>query len=248
MTMITLSEPLIDITQAFAGLTVFPNSSDVFVEPVARYRKHLHALISINLQLINSNWLGTAHLLNRIEHYDGYLGDDTARAHSNYCKANWLSCALDQNSRYTLLADFDFFALDSVNAQERFPDYQQQLAEQYEAAEKNHHGSQSRYQRFGGLYAGKRFKPDEKDDANSEPNPLLNQLGGKAQDGNWTVNSSVEVVEDLIRGVVPRLMGIDDFHFIASASGFYYRKHSADEILLFYSPSTRIAMHTFDWT
>jgi hypothetical protein len=50
------------------------------------------------------------------------------------------------------------------------------------------------------------------------------------------------------RQLVPVVADVDDFYFIASAAGYHYRRHNADEILLFYSPQTRTVLQTFDWT
>jgi hypothetical protein len=250
---VTFNAPLYNLTHALDGLTVFPDASHVFAEPVVRYRKYLHALLSIELSLVNPTWTGCVHLLNPVEPYDGCLADDTLPAHTETCKQNWLSCKLDANNRYTLLADFDFFALGSRCAVPRWPEYQNELAKTYDQAEKDHLDCQARYQTYGGLYRGKRFKPLEKDDPQSDPKALLEQLGGHAPDGNWADNSAIEVLHDPARGLVPRVTGADmsainDFHFIASVPGYHYRSGSADTLLLFYSPSTRIATHTFDWT
>jgi hypothetical protein len=56
------------------------------------------------------------------------------------------------------------------------------------------------------------------------------------------------IIDDKNRGLVPVVDDVADFHFIASVPGYHYRHHSADEILLFYSPSTSIVLQTFDWT
>ena len=38
------------------------------------------------------------------------------------------------------------------------------------------------------------------------------------------------------------------YYFIASASGWEYCNHGADNILMFYQPETRRVLFTFDWT
>jgi hypothetical protein len=239
-----------NITQLFDGIQPFPDPVLVFNEPVARHRKYLQPLLSIDLQLCNPSWQGLVHMLNPIEPYDGYLAERTIAAHTEFCRTNWLGCKLDTQSRYTLLADFDYFELDSllVDTSADARDYALELAEQYAQAEKSFAGFVDRYRQFGGLYEGKRFKLAEKDPHASQY-PWLSALGGKAPDGNWADGSDVmRVAKDKKRGLVPVVGEVDDFHFIASAEGYHYRRHSADEILLFYSPRARIVLQTFDWT
>jgi hypothetical protein len=240
-----------NLSKLIDGIRPFPDPMLVFNEPVARHRKYLQPLLSIDLQLCNADWQGQVHLLNPIEPYDGYLAERTSAAHTDFCRMNWLGCKLDEQSRYTLLAGFDYFELDSLQANPTAEtrDYALELAEQYAEAEKSFSGFVDRYRQFGGLYAGKRFKLAEKDNPKARGYPWLSALGGRAPDGNWADGSGVmSVVDDRKRGLVPVVADIDDFHFIASAAGYHYRQHSADEILLFYSPHARVLLQTFDWT
>jgi hypothetical protein len=241
-----------DLTKLIDSIRPFPEAQNVFAAPVDRYRKYLQPLLSIDLALCNPDWRGLVHLLSPIEPYDGYLGERTIGAHTQYCRMNWLGFKIDAQHRYHLLSDFDFFELDSIQGAELdpdLPDYSQELANLYEEAERSFAGFQDRFARFGGLYAGKRFKPAEKNDPDAEAYAWLSALGGKAPDGNWADGSNVfNIIDDPARGLVPSVRDGDDFHFVASTRGYHYRKSAADEILLFYSPSQSIVLQTFDWS
>ncbi len=78
---------------------------------------------------------------------------------------------------------------------------------------------------------------------------LLSQLGGGACDGNWCVSSAgVPLNTSDAENCFPVDAEGRPFRFIASVPGWHYLKEGADLILLFYEPTTKVVLLTFDYT
>jgi hypothetical protein len=233
-------------------LQPFPDAATVFCEEQAWLAQHFHPLVSIELSAIKPDWSGRIHLLNPIEPYEGYIGDYTTEFHNEFTGINWLAFELDHNSRYRFLGDRRYFALEHEHLSEASEWYLRDLREHQEKERKYFDFARERFQKFGGLYLPKRFKPLEKSEHAVDPLPLLDQLGGAIGSANWTSYppppSAFVINQEDDENVFPVTRSGDAFHFVAGVPGYNYCDNGADWIVLYFEPKSRIALMTFDWS
>lgn len=235
-----------NIKSASPYLRVFPEPETVFAEPVARYAYHLNPMISVDLNVVNPLWQGWVHLVNPIEPYEGYVGEETIPFHQGYLQANWLAFHLNDACRYELAGDFRYFYLE--NTPEDLPGVFSKkkwnaLKRQYDEQHLDYQRRKAAYQKSGALLS-------EWGNACQ----VVEQLGENPPGGNWTAGyipgidvPGVAPVLTPDRVFVPRTPQGTEFHFIASVPGWNYRDIGTTT-LLFYEPQTRIALLTFDWS
>jgi hypothetical protein len=235
-------------------LRPFPAAEDVFVCNELDLARHLHPLVSVDLNAANTTWSGWAHLVSPIEPYGGYIGDHTKPFHSDLLRTNFIGFKLE-GDRYQLLGDRRYFLME--NAIEDLPktshaDYEA-LAEYYPQAEQSYRQSLASYHRHGMLYWLN--AEGERHDGNPNPQPLIDQLGGTVGYANWTSGADFPIDHEPFergesepREVWPLSPAGNRFEFVASTPGYPYRRSGADTILLFYEPNEKLALLTFDWT
>lgn len=236
------------ITAVQPYLKVYPSDEWVFAEPVARYARHLHPFVSIDLSIINPTWQGWIHLVSPIEPDDGMVGQNTQAFHNYYLRENWIAFHLNEEGRYELLGDFRYFYLENSpeDIPDQYPNQRQELEEHYAAQHASIVEAKSRFAKYGVLHSATQFAPLDRDFSNERPQRIIDQLGGSVGGaGNWADGFPFDSSDwNNFRPLTP---DGTPFHFVANVTGYDYRVSAADEILLFFEPVSRIALLTFDW-
>ena len=240
-------EPL-DLTEPQPFLRPFPDPAAVFAGDVARARRLLHPLVSIELSAVDPAWSGWIHLLSPIEPVEDYLGAGTERFHSPYARTNWIGFRLDADDRYEFLGDWRYFLAESDDVDVRSAP---ELVAAYAEQERWFTAYDRLFREHGRLIPADVWARTGSGSEVPQPLPFLEGWDEPGYAGNWADAEMfpLEIVED----------GDDDlaypltedgrrFRFIASVPGWNYRESGADSILLFFDPETRIALLTFDWT
>jgi hypothetical protein len=235
-----------------AGLTLFPTPEAVFAAEHTYLAKHILPLVSIDLSLINPDWGGVIHMVSPLEPYDGYMGEYTQAYHNAYCKENWLAFRLNASNQYEPLTDRRYFFLENSAPPTQAPEgLSAELAKHYESETKAFEFSKLRFQKFGGLYGHKRFDRTEKNSDQAQPWNILDQLGGNALWGNWSSYpeppAEFSIDESDSQNVIIENSKGDRLFFVARVPAYHYTEGGADT-LLFYEPSSRTALFTFDFT
>ena len=231
-----------DITTAQPFLEILPENEDIFAESNLFLAKHLLPLVSIDLSIIHSEWQGKIHLLNPIEPYECYIGSETTQFANEFANENWFVMKLNDKYRYEWLGDRKYFALENSECDADLRKHSQEMHLDYSQVK----------QRF--LATGKVISGSDVAYENDEPTVLLNQLGGDANYGNWNHPISdhfeLKIINEDTDGEVAHVYDQNGlrYYFIASASGWEYCNHGADDILMFYQPETKRVLYTFDWT
>jgi hypothetical protein len=221
-------------------LRAFPSPDTVFTAPVARYARHLHPLLSIELSAVDPDLSGWIHLVSPIEPCDGYLGDNGRAAWGPYLQPNWIGFLLTHEHRYELLGDFRFFGLENAACEEGA---RTELEEFYPLQNKSFEERKAAFEKTGQVCL-KMMGSGE-----LRPVAALSHLGGTAPVGNMTwmrvPGYAFSYTDD---DAAPRTQDGRLFKFIAAVPGWRYRDFGADSILLFYDPVDRVALQTFVFT
>lgn len=242
----------VDIAQAQPWLRPFPDPSQIFDESQPWLDKHFHVLSLIDLGFLEHLGKGWLPLLSPIEPYEGYPGDFTAHPEDPYASPNWLSFELLNNGRLRFLGERGWFALESVPTRSLCESTERELLTHYAAQEASFQHARTRYERYGVLCRGARFDPESRPLNDSEPIPMVCQLGGRVGTGNWAVCPDPPSAFTLDRRDVDDVFPVSAdgkrFSHVASVPGWHWRDAGADLILLFYEPCSRRLLMTFDWT
>lgn len=229
-------------------LKPFPVPEEVFVDPVERYARHLHPLVSIELSAAYPDLSGLIHLVSPIEPYEGYLGDSGEQAWGPYLQPNWIGFRLTQDHRFQLLGDFKFFALENTGSPDPLPGESRSLRKYYEEQHASFEAHKAEFHKTGQVC---------RVDGKYEPRPVaaLTELGGVAETGNMTwqdvPNAAFTYQVVSVDGAfdnAPRALDGRLYRFIATVPGWHYRESGADSILLYYDPVERIVLETFIFT
>jgi hypothetical protein len=233
-------------------LTIFPDPKDVFAEPVEKYARLINPYLSIDLSAVNPAWTGRIHLVSPVEPVDGLLGELTTNTHNDYLKMNWLAFKLNADSRYELMGDFEYFAIENSSAKESDKNLQIELVTHYAENKIGFAEAKAKYAKYGALYGDQGNTLEEKQVLWPESYNLLDQLGGGACDANWcSYCDGTNMNMDDEENVYPISPAGNRFYFIASVPGYHYITKGfsePDSIVLFYEPIERIAWITFDYT
>jgi len=220
-------------------LKPFPAAETVFAEPVERYARHLHPLVSIDMSAVDPALSGWIHLVSPIEPCDGYLGDSGKEGWGPYLQPNWIGFRLTSEHRYELLGDFRFFALENTRGKEAYRGAREEIAEFYEEQHESFAVHKAAFQKTGQVCLI---------DLTGNPKPVaaLSRLGGVAPVGNmhWSkVKGAAFTYSD--EDKAPRTRDGRLYRFIASVPAWHYRGSGADEILLYYDPVECIVLESF---
>jgi len=223
-------------------LKPFPAAEAVFVDPVARYERHLNPLVSVDLSAVDAGLTGWVHLVSPIEPYDGFLGDNGEEGWGPYLQPNWIGFRLTSDHRYELLGDFRFFAVENMEGAARYRGARAAVAESYDGQHASFSAHKAAFRRTGQVC---RIRSA----ADPLPVAALSQLGGDAPIGNmrWSnvAGAAFTYSDD---DTAPKTRDGRLYRFIASVPGWHYRDSGADEILLYYDPVERIVLETFVFT
>lgn len=221
-------------------LKPFPAPETVFVEPVARYARHLHPLVSIDLAAVDPALSGWVHLVSPVEPIDGCLGDNSKEAWGPYLQPNWIGFRLTPDCRYELLGDFRFFLLENVGGAEAYPGARDGMKQHYEDQHESFAAHKAAFESGGQVCRLGRHPTNV---------PALSQLGGAAPVTNmvWSnvpgASFTYSEADDAPRARDGRL-----YRFIGCVPGWHYRGNGADDILLYYDPVERIVLESFVYT
>ena len=239
-----------DYTSVPDGMTPFPDAKDVFVADQIELARHLHPLFSIDLNKVNPQWTGVAHMLSPLEPYEGFVGELTEwdGYHGDLLKTNWIGFRVEQG-RYRLCGDPRYFFLHEGNAELADPhpgaraDLEQHYAEQDLAFAATAEVFKS---------SGKLVRVDWDADNAIE---FVQQLGGDVEGlANWVeaVEFPMDVVDiNVDEGethVYPLSPAGHRFFHVASVPGWHYRSAGADLIVMFYEPVEGLVLFTFDYS
>ena len=241
----------IDTPQPF--LKVYPPDHEVFAEPVARHARHLRALLSIDLAVVDPAWRGWIHVVNPYEPDDGYVGQNTQPFHNSHLRGNWVAFQMDAQDRYTLMGDFRYFHLENTEAElpDLYPGHRADIERHYAEEHASLVEARARHGRLGALhYPGQGVRDANRDFSQEAPCNLVDRLGGGADWGNWcnTGDDTFPLDDSDPDDVRPLAPDGTPFRFVASVCGSNYCRTGADSILLFHEPRSRTALLTFDWT
>lgn len=234
----------------------FPDPETVFADDVETHSKYLLPLATVSLEHINPEWSGPIHFVQPIEPHDGVVGGDTPSHHGPLCAENWIGYRIDEQGRYTLATEWDYFLLHNLdNRTDIQPDpaSKQQLREHYEKAKRSYVANRAHFNQFGGLhpsYSWEAFGFWRDRDRHE----LVMQLGGTPGWGNWPEIgdwplSEYEDEEDPDETYpIPQADDGTDFSYIGWMHSFVYVDTSPCDLQLFYHPELRLALTTFDWS
>ncbi|MDO4430694.1 MAG: hypothetical protein Q4B95_05275 [Lonepinella koalarum] len=249
---LTLKENIKELNE---NLTAFPEAESIFVKEQAWLKEHLLPLISIDLGELNSHWQGTkVHLLNPIEPYEGYIGEQTSEYHNEFTAMNWLAFRLNEQNQYEFLGNEGYFLRSPLHEQSWDEDEQEHFAEMVEI----YNESKAQVAKDGYLI----FPRSEPFKGKPNITNFLDRLGGGTWYGNWTesaempsafemklppVGTTYDEMEQMLNSGIEISYNGNPFYFIADVSGYNYCD-GADAIILFYEPVSRIVLFTFDWS
>jgi hypothetical protein len=242
-----MSESLFTATSYFHP---FPDPSEVFAKDVDLHAEFLLPLASVDLSHFNPQWRGRVHFVQPIEPYEGVVGEETQESHTETCRENWVGYFVDDDSRYTLATDFNFFLKRKLDLQSRLrQDEQRQLdvlREHYEQVRASFADHRDHFRRHGSLHW---FANDEGEFDDDDRAPMVNDLGGLPGNGNWAAlefmelrwERSIHEDGDPALNPYPVLKGPGQFEFIGWAESYAYAKDCSCQMQLFFNPASRIA-------
>lgn len=231
-----------DITIAQPYLTLLPDNDTVFAPESAFLAKHLLPLVSIDLSIFNPAWQGKIHLVNPIEPHECYIGSETTEFADKFANENWFILQLNDKYQYEWLGNRNYFQLENPNCDEELKQHSQEMHQDYLELK----------QRF--IDTGRVIPSSDIRYKNNHPTALLNQLGGETYGSNWLSPIDEHFVLKFINADTDdQEVHVYDhqglrYYFVASASGWEYCSHGADDILMFYQPETKRVLFSFDWT
>lgn len=236
-----------DLTLPQSFLKPFPDPKDVFAGNVELASTYLQPLVSVDLSFIDTDLQGWVHVVSPVEPCEGYVGDGTEEYHNYYCRPNWIGFRLDDHNRYEFLADWKYFlaASDDPNIAQ-----DPELKRHYEYRQDSFARHKAAFAQHGRLLAVDN-KYLTKEELLADPEEFFTDLETDAEFGNWASDDGFPLefkTSDENCFVYPLTEDGRRFIYIGGVSGFAYGDRSADFILLFFDPVTRIALLTFDWT
>ncbi|ULJ65531.1 DUF6882 domain-containing protein [Wielerella bovis] len=243
---------LSDVCEVLPQMQLYPDIKDVFQAQQASWLgKHLLPCFTLDLAALRPDWVGRKiHMLLPCEPEEGYIGEATEAAHNEFCGTNWLALRLDEQNRCEFLANEAYFhaACEPDN-----DSLQEHIAAQHDTFQS--------------------YRAERAANGNSNETVLINHLGGKIQEGNWTFDPPLPTAfacdtnaeyyryensrQNGIKLLQQQIDGTDavrisyqgkPFYFICSSSGWAWAEYGADDMLLFYEPESRIVLMTFDYT
>jgi hypothetical protein len=251
--------PLFEATSYFRP---FPDAHDVFSADVENHTQYLLPLASVDLSHIAPDLIGTIHLIQPIEPFDGVVGQGS-ESHFNYlCRENWVGYQYS-GDKCRLATDFGFFQLAALSADQKLTHRRkkqlQALTEHYSKVRKGFALRRVHFQEHGSLHHAWARK------RNGVHNPknrveLVNQLGGPSYTGNWSEAGNFSLTRGSVTDAdgeewttaVPKTEDGRDFLFIGHLSAFHYVGDDncalGCNLLVFYDPLTKVALTTFDWS
>ncbi len=231
-------------------LRPFPTADASFVDP--RFAERVLApLVSLDLAAVDPEWSGWLPIVAPFEPAEGYVGERTTGVHSYFARTNWLGFELTQDGRLDFKGDWAFFEHYAHPSRALTAHYEDQLAgfAQTRALAREHgaliHLQDLEYYPIEQLLT----RPQDwlVDVADPQPyganwqHPRLFELGG-IEHGEEYGLSGVGGTD-----VHPLMPNGDRFHFVASVVGAHYLPRGADEVLVFFEPTSRTVLVTFDY-
>lgn len=239
----------VGFTRLQSFLRPFPDPGDVFADPVERYAWLMDPLVSIELSEVDPEWVGWIHLVSPVEPIDEYLGTNTCAYASYYTRENWIGFRLDESDRYHLLGDWRIFEAESPDETVR---RNPELVKLYERRHTAYQATKSMWHDHGLLVNVDSARRYGLDWALANPRELIDSLGGDAYPGNWADEQLFPLEFDENAEADPICCPLTEdgrrFRFVGAVPNWSYGVDGADSILLFYDPTTRIALETFDYT
>ena len=229
---------------------VLPDPATVFAAEQPWLARVLHPLAWVELSAIDPALTARVPVLSPVEPEDGLLGESTERYHDDHAGMNWVTFRLDGDGRIRFLGGRGFFEIEACELDgTRPPDG---LHAWYADAERQFAGTRARWEAHSVVAYGRRDDPSRlRDGATTVSLPVLDQLGGEPGYGNWASfppPASLRLDESSDISPVLRLVDGRPFAFVCATSGYPWRDHGADAILVFFEPETRTIAVTFDWS
>jgi hypothetical protein len=221
----------------------YPDPKIVFAEPVVRYARHLHPLISIDLSAIDPDWSGRIHMVSPIEPVEEYIGGASKEYWDTFLQLNWIGFKLNADDRYELLGDFRYFYLENPRPRHPYKGAKQELEKHYIKEEASYKAAKSKWIQNGRLYGPGSYIPKDFSQV-----PALSQIGGTRDAQTLWTKLGIPVDRRPPGPPVPLMPDGRPLRFIASTPGWRYRESGADDILLYFDPVTRTALFTFEYS
>lgn len=204
----------------------FPDAKEVFSDNLELHQKHFLPLITIDASAINPAWPERLHVVSVKETYDGGVGEHCSAFHNDFCTDNVVSFRVDENGRYSFLADFRFFIVEC----DPYPDTTcsisaEEFVEHYKTTEDSFAETKASYRKTGFLNPNPKDQPDRKD--------VWLQMENDAPFG---------------REILPISLDGRELHFVAEATGWSYCESGPDSVFLYYDPVDRIVVTTFGYS
>ncbi|WP_279367311.1 hypothetical protein [Microbacterium testaceum] len=235
----------ISITEVDGRFVVFPDPAAVFVADQQDLARLFHPLVSIDLAAVDPTWTGHVHLISPVDPEYGAVEEESGAYAGAESNGAWLTFRMQEDGRWRFVGDVRVLAV-AADAARGDDEAVARIAE----VNADFAACRGRWQQYGILSWG---DPDDpmRPRAGAASSPLIDQFGGTPPDGNWVVGTlpaGIELDESDADVPVLRLFDGRPFHFIAATSGYPWRWHGADAILLFFEPETRTAVLTFDFS
>ncbi|MGJ7543092.1 hypothetical protein [Variovorax sp. LT1R16] len=236
------------MTQDFAappGFAPYPDPVDVFATALDEHVKVFHPLLTVPAAQIDPAWTGQFHFVLPIEPYDGALGEGGLAYYGPHCGEAWIKF-VREDSKYRFAGDWRYFEINRERGDTEAEHWYDVINRSYMEHRRAWHEDGRMTKGFRDSY-------------------WVNQLGGRATAGNWS--NALRSEADVIRwGRKPhRLMGLEEtidgdtfvhplneqgqpYRLVGILTGYLYRDHGADKLLLFYDPSSSSVLLMLDFS
>lgn len=226
----------------------FPDAATVFNRDVDRHCEYLLPLAAIDLSHIDPQLDADVHFIQPIEPWDGVVGEGGDAYFNYYCRENYVGYKYDDSGRCELATEFDYFAFAR-------PSDDKSLTDHYENVRSGFAKAREHFKEYGGLH-GPYGKPPYKAAGRVE---LIKDIGPPSEGGNWPEAGdfpmhwgTMQVDDEENTHVVPLTEDGRPFLFVGQLAAYNWvlTKRSAlgCDLLLFYDPTTRTSLTTFDWS
>ena len=229
------------------GFIPYPDPEDVFSGEVARHLKVAHPILTVPATEIDPAWTGQFHFVLPVEPYDGMLGEESTDYYGPHCGEGWIKF-VREGSKYRFAGDWRYFAINRDHSKSG-----DEADAHYEQAEKSYNERRLAWHEQGLM------------DGRLPTRYWVRQLGGNAMTGNWSLGLRTQEDADRWGPRPSRMMGEEDtidgdtfahplneqgkrYRLAGILTGYYYRDHSADKLLLFYDAASGTVLIMLDFT
>lgn len=223
---------------------MFPDVASVFADPIEKHAEYLLPLATVELSIIDPGLSGCVHFVVPSEPEDGLLGEETEEYHNYYVGENCIAFKLDDQGKYTFMADFKYFEYEKY--QQEDPEDEcgmiAEYAELYNEDRISYNDTKKHFLEHGTL---------------NKDRDMFRHLGGQGWYGMGNAWNFHDIPTERIEGVdeegdeafddLPISESGNRFINIGCLNANHYTNLAAD-VVLFYEPKEKIALISFIWS